>query len=82
MKNIEKYQQIFLEQFPISVSDLNEEYTRESEDLWDDFASLAMCLAMDVEFGVHISDEDIYDNFDGYMKGIEILKKYGVDFGV
>lgn len=42
MKNIEKYQQIFLEQFPISVSDLNEEYTRESEDLWDDFASLAM----------------------------------------
>ena len=58
MKNIEKYQQIFLVQFPISVSDLNEEYTRESEDLWDDFASLAMCLAMDVEFGVHISDED------------------------
>ena len=66
MSNNEKYQKIFEEIFSVNESELNESFNFKDIDSWD-------------AFEVMFESDDIL-HFGGYMNGMEILKRYGVDF--
>ena len=79
MSNNEKYQKVFQEIFNVSENKLNEGFNFKNVDSWDSFAHLALISELEEAFEVMFESEDIL-HFGGYMNGMEILKRYGVDF--
>ena len=79
MENKERYQKIFKEIFEVETGDLNEEFTFKNVDNWDSLTHLTLITELEDTFDVIFETEDIL-HFGGYLNGIEILKKYGVEF--
>lgn len=79
MSNREKYQQIFEEIFSVNGSELNEGFNFKDVDNWDSFTHLTLISELEDAFEVIFESDDIL-HFGGYMNGMEILKRYGVDF--
>ena len=79
MKNIEKYNQAFVESFDIQESVLQEknlEYNTIDE--WDSIGHMGLMSALEDAFDIMLETEDIIE-FSSYEKGKEILKKYEVE---
>lgn len=81
MSNKEKYQHIFEEIFNVDSNELNESFNFKDIDSWDSFTHLTLISELEDAFEVLFESDDIL-HFGGYMNGIEILKRYGVDFKV
>lgn len=79
MSNKEKYQNIFEEIFNVESSELNENFNFKDIGTWDSFTHLTLISELEDTFEVMFESDDIL-HFGGYMNGMEILKKYGVDF--
>lgn len=79
MSNKEKYQQIFEEIFDVDSSELNEGFNFKDISNWDSFTHLTLISELESTFEVMFESDDIL-HFGGYMNGMEILKRYGVDF--
>lgn len=79
MSNKEKYQQIFEEIFDVDSSELNEGFNFKDISNWDSFTHLTLISELENTFEVMFESDDIL-HFGGYMNGMEILKRYGVDF--
>ncbi|SFD41776.1 acyl carrier protein [Ruminococcus albus] len=79
MSNIEKYQRVFCELFNVEIENLNEEFTFANIDQWDSMAHLTLINELEENFDVMFETDDIL-HFGGYLNGIEILKRYGIEF--
>ena len=80
MSNIEKYNNVFEEMFDIDAEALQELHYQDIDE-WDSVGHMSLMAALEDSFDIMIYTEDIID-FESYVKGIEILQKYGVNFDV
>ena len=79
MKNLEQYKKIFEEIFEVEEQFLDENFTFKDIDKWDSLTHLNLITTLEETFDVMFDTEDIL-HYGSYLNGIEILKKYGVNF--
>lgn len=78
MTNIEKYNNIFCENLNVTADQLvGLKY--QSVELWDSVGHMTLVAALEDAFDIMLETDDIID-LSSYEKGIEILKKYDVEF--
>lgn len=78
MKNMEKYTQVFVEMFGKSADEVKNLHYQDIIE-WDSVGHMTLVSSLEDTFDIMMETDDIID-FDSYEKGIEILKKYNVDF--
>lgn len=78
MTNLEKYNEIFIEVFGVDISALGPEFSKESVDQWDSVHQLNLVTLTEDTFDIMFDPEDIMA-FISYEKGIELIKKQGID---
>lgn len=77
MDNLAKYQGVFKKIFGVEGNELeNLEY--QSVEAWDSVGHMEMIVEIEDAFGIVMSPEDMMDILS-YKKGIELLKKYGIE---
>mgnify|MGYP001244186487 FL=1 len=79
MSNIEKYKKTFIESLSINSKDLSEDLKYNDIPEWDSIGHMTLISGLEEIFGITIETDDIVDS-SSYKKGLEILKKYKVDF--
>ena len=77
--NKKTYIKVFEEIFEVEEGMINEEFTFEKIDKWDSLTHLSLITALEDAFGVMFETDDIL-NFGGFINGMKILEKYGIDF--
>ena len=70
MTNLEKYEQLFMNNFKLKKEDL--------PGLWDSMGHMTLMEEMEDTFDISIDTPDVLA-FSSYEKGMDILRKYGVD---
>lgn len=78
MKNMEKYTQVFVEMFGKSADEVKNLHYQDIIE-WDSVGHMTLVSSLEDTFDIMMETDDIID-FESYEKGIEILKKYNVDF--
>lgn len=78
MSNIEKYAQIFKDIFDVDDCELNENFNFKDVEKWDSMTHLTLIGELESAFDVMFETDDIL-HYGGYLNGIDILKRYGVD---
>ena len=76
--SLNKYNNTFIELFSISEDDLRE-LTYQGIAAWDSIGHMQLISRIEDEFDIMFETNDIID-LSSYAKGIEILKKYNVEF--
>ena len=79
MNNLQTYNNVFMNVFHVEASELNERFTFKDVQRWDSVAHLTLISELEDAFDVFFESEDIL-HYESYLNGIEILKRYGVDF--
>lgn len=79
MDSLKKYNQIFCDSFGVSEDALNENFTFQSVPAWDSVAHLMLISNLEDAFDIMFEADDIL-HYGSYLNGIEILKRYGVEF--
>lgn len=79
MNDMDKYNEIFKEIFEIDDTELNEDFTFRNVASWDSLTHLSLITMIEDTFGIMFDTDDIL-NYGSYLNGIDILKKYGVNF--
>jgi len=77
MTALEKYNQIFSQNFNVDVSTLNETFSIETIDNWDSLSQMKLITALEEVFDIMFDADDIVA-FSSYENGKEILKNYGI----
>ncbi|MCE3229484.1 MAG: acyl carrier protein [Bacteroidetes bacterium] len=77
MSNKEKYIQVFINSFAVKEKDLVT-LKYQGVGTWDSMGHMRMIAELEETFNVMIEMEDILD-FNSYAKGIDIVKKYGIE---
>ena len=78
MTNMEKYTNVFTELFARDADEVKKLHYQDILE-WDSVGHMTLISSLEDEFDIMMETDDIID-FDSYEKGIEILKKYNVDF--
>jgi len=78
MSNLEKYNQIFVENFAVKLDVLDSTFTYQCVPEWDSVGHMAMIAAIEDEFDIMLDTDDVIE-FSSYSVGIGLLEKYGVD---
>ena len=77
MTNLEKYNNVFVENLQVSEDQLaNRKY--QGVELWDSVGHMTLVAALEDAFDIMMDTDDIID-LSSYEKGKEILKKYDVE---
>ncbi len=78
MSNIEKYTNAFISSFEITE---DEAKNLKYQDIkaWDSVGHMGLIANLEETFDIMMETEDIID-LSSFEKGIEILKKYDIDF--
>lgn len=79
MNNLEKYKKAFTDSLSINKKNFDENLEYNSIPEWDSIGHMTLMSALEDEFKVSIETDDIVD-FSSFKKGLEILKKYKVQF--
>ena len=79
MRNIDKYNEIFVKVFSVSVGDLNEEFSILNVENWDSVAQMELITQIEDTFDIMMETDDII-SLSSYEKGKEILAKYEIEF--
>jgi len=79
MSNLDKYKQVFISVFDVTEDDLNDKFTFADTDIWDSMSHITLISELEETFDVMFATDDIL-HFGSYNNGIEILKRYGVQF--
>lgn len=79
MANREKYDEIFMTCFELDKNRLDGDLEYNSIPTWDSIGHMGMIAALEETFDIMIDTDDIID-FSSYSKGMEILKKYELEF--
>ena len=77
MKNIEKYDNAFIESFGIEKSSLNDSLKYNEIPSWDSVGHMGLIAALEDGFDIMMEMDDIVE-FESYTKGKEILAKYEI----
>lgn len=77
MTNLERYEALFLESFPVTREELPGLKYR-GIPTWDSVGHMDLVSAIEEAYGINISTIDVLD-FSTYEKGKTILAKYGVE---
>ena len=78
MTNKEKYNKVFMESLDIEKDQLDG-LKYQDVPAWDSVGHMGLVSELEDAFEIQFETDDIVD-FNSYDKGIEILKKYDVDF--
>ena len=78
MTNLEKYINAFAEGLEIDANIVKEGLEYQSISEWDSVGHMGLIACLEDAFDIMMDTDDIID-FSSYEKGIEILKKYGVE---
>ena len=79
MSNKEKQKKIFIESLSIDKKNFSESIKYNSVPEWDSIGHMTLVAAIEEKFKITIDTDDIVD-FSSFKKGIEILKKYEINF--
>lgn len=78
MTNLEKYKKVFMETFNIGDEQVTGlQYQGINE--WDSVGHMALISALEDTFDIMMDTDDIID-LSSFEIGIEILKKYNIEF--
>jgi len=79
MTNTENYKKIFIESLSIDSKKFNEEIKYNEIEEWDSIGHMTLISGLEEGFNISLETDDIVE-FSSFKKGIEILKKYKIDF--
>lgn len=77
MTNLEKYNNVFIENLQVSKDQLAT-LKYQGVELWDSVGHMTLVAALEDAFDIMMDTDDIID-LSSYEKGKEILKKYDVE---
>jgi acyl carrier protein len=77
MTNKEKYNHIFITSFNVNEKKLST-LLYQGVNSWDSIGHMKMISELEEAFNIMIEMQDILD-FSSYLKGIDIVKKYGIE---
>lgn len=77
MTNLEKYNNVFVENLQVSEDQLAT-LKYQCVELWDSVGHMTLVAALEDAFDIMMDTDDIID-LSSYEKGKEILKKYDVE---
>ena len=78
MTNLEKYNNVFCENLNVTANQLAG-LKYQSVELWDSVGHMTLIAAIEDAFDIMMDTDDIID-LSSYEKGMEILKKYNIEF--
>ena len=78
MTNTAKYEDAFMTSFELKKNQL-QKLTYQSVDTWDSVGHMGLIASLEEAFDITMDMDDIID-LSSYVKGREILTKYGVEF--
>jgi acyl carrier protein len=76
MTEMDRYNNVFSTVMEVNVEDLGKMKYKDGK--WDSVGHMILISDLEDEFGLTFESEDIIE-FDSYEKGIEIMKRYGID---
>ena len=79
MSNLDTYQKTFISALSINKDDFNDELKYNGVPEWDSIGHMTLISALEEAFSITFETDDIVD-YSSYKKGIDILKKYKIDF--
>ena len=79
MENKKKYQDIFIESLSIDASSFNENIKYNEIPEWDSIGHMTLISGLEEGFNISMETDDVVD-FSSFKKGIDILKKYNINF--
>ena len=79
MSNKQKYQDIFIESISIDAKKFHENIEYNEIPEWDSIGHMKLISELEEGFNISMETDDIVD-FSSFKKGIEILKKYSINF--
>ena len=79
MTNIEKYNMAFESALELPKEKINSELAYQEVENWDSVGHMSLIAELEDAFGIVMDTDDIID-FSSYTKGIELLKKYDIEF--
>ena len=77
MENFEKYNNAFVQVFGVKTEDLNDNYGKETVEIWDSVHLLSLIAELEEAFDILFDPEDIME-MTSYAKGKELLSKYDI----
>jgi acyl carrier protein len=77
MKNLEKYNNVFMNSLKVDIKALHDLKSQEVS-TWDSLDQMHLISGLEEAFDIMFDMVDIID-FKSYRKGIEILKKYNIE---
>ncbi len=80
MNNTEKYKKTFIDSLSIDNDKFTDKLEYNQLPEWDSIGHMTLISGLEETFNITIDTDDIID-FSSYIKGKQILKKYGVDLG-
>ena len=78
MTNLEKYNNVFCENLNVTANQLAG-LKYQGVELWDSVGHMTLVAAIEDTVDIMMDTDDIID-LSSYEKGIEILKKYDIEF--
>ena len=78
MTNLEKYNNVFCENLNVTANQLAG-LKYQGVELWESVGHMTLVAAIEDTFDIMMDTDDIID-LSSYEKGIEILKKYDIEF--
>jgi|TARA_B110000858_G_scaffold193299_1_gene245539 acyl carrier protein len=79
MSNKEKYKKIFIESLDFDEKLFKEELKYQEIEEWDSIGHMGLVSALEDEFSITFETDDIIA-YSSYKEGLEILKKYKIEF--
>lgn len=78
MADINKYNNAFMEALDVKEDQLAD-LKYQDVPTWDSVGHMGLISELEDAFDIQFETDDIVD-FNSYVKGIELLKKYGIEF--
>ncbi|MCI8804649.1 MAG: acyl carrier protein [Clostridiales bacterium] len=79
MTNIDKYKEAFVKSLDLSEDMVNSQLAYQGVENWDSVGHMSLVAELEDTFDIMLETDDIID-FSSYDKGIEILRKYDIEF--
>ena len=79
MSNKQKYKDIFIKSLSMDSKKFGENIKYNEIAEWDSIGHMTLMSGLEEGFNITMQTDDIVD-FSSFKKGIEILKKYSVNF--
>ena len=79
MNNKEKYKKSFVDSLGVEEKLIKDELKYNEIPEWDSIGHMTLIASLEEIFNITLETDDIID-FSSFKKGIEILKKYSINF--